>query len=209
MVDLKLPKFVELYNKFTELELPFLDIMDLLEEMLPVVQDFSEISQLTHSEFIVDDTTAKMSRDLQDACAILVPHIEKIVGDYSGISNDEVKIFIDGLPKIIMSLSLIAYSAYGFDKVIEERMQSDVIDLTGGSFSNQVFEIASVSMSDVYTIASIICSALHTFKPYLPEYMLSDEEISDLQDAIFSSNLPSDSLATLSPEFISRVLGGD
>lgn len=209
MFDFKLAEYARLYNMLADANLDPISVLELIEELIPDVREIEQRDQFQFHEMVVDDTTLKMVHDMRVAARELLPHMESLVGEFNGVSNTEVALFLRNLPPLLVSISLILYKTYGFDTVVEKIDGSGGLDISAGVYSKYVIEMAAESIQKVHENASIICSVLSKFQPYLPEYILSEEDISDLQDAIMKEGMPSNAIATLTPEFVDKVLKGN
>lgn len=208
-MEISILKYLELYNGVVKTDYnDTIDIIDLLEELMPEFERLTSMNILEQGHLAVDDTTLKMGKDLRESLNKLKIYTTPLIEDYMGLSRNDIAFIVKTFQPILVSSALIFYKTYGFESVISDLTLYGKLDFSKGSFSKEVLEVAAESHEKLGEIAEAIKAILGQFNPFLVEYSLTEEELADVHAAIFDSNMPSNIIAELTPEFISKVLGG-
>lgn len=209
MIKISILKYLELYNQIANINYgDTIEALDLLEELMPEFDSLISMNILEQGQLATDDTTLKMGKDMRNYLRKLKDYTEPLIEDYMGLSRKDIEFLINTLKPILLSSALIFYKTYGFESVISDLAFGGKLDLSEGKYSKEVLEVAAESSKKVGEIAEAIQAILTIFKPFLAEYSLTEEELADVYAAMFDSNMPSNAIAELPPEFISKVLGG-
>lgn len=209
MIKISILKYLELYNQIANINYgDTIEALDLLEELMPEFDSLISMNILEQGQLATDDTTLKMGKDMRNYLRKLKDYAEPLIEDYMGLSRKDIEFLINTLKPILLSSALIFYKTYGFESVISDLAFGGKLDLSEGKYSKEVLEVAAESSKKVGEIAEAIQAILTIFKPFLAEYSLTEEELADVYAAMFDSNMPSNAIAELPPEFISKVLGG-
>lgn len=200
--------YITLYSLLTAKPIDYLTTLDCMETLIPNFEEIAALHMLDQISLQVDDTTSKSIDDLIKTTKYLVPLMTQTCEDYDRISNSEVVMYLTELSTILISSAVIMYKTYGFEDLIDMLMKSGSINLANGKFNKNILEYQSDNDISLEEYVEDICSVFKIFRPFLPEYNLSEDELSDVHAAMFEANLPSNAIGTLSPEYIRELLSG-
>ena len=189
------------YELLKTSEFEILDAFDAMEEALVELNPIMELTDYQAADFNDDTTVAYHMFRMRDSLVDFVSRAETLLEQYIGFGEGDRKELLKSIEPILVTFALVYYVKFDFGAIVEDFYQTGELDFENGGYSVQVLNIPR---DEATTIAHTIAKVFITYKPYLPEYFLNDEELGELEATLNGTIM---SVAEMSPDMIKSRLG--
>jgi len=181
------------------------EIFESLEELQPFLQQWCDNDFLDMARYVTDDTTSGRAFDLKIASGKMLTLVNTLLEDYFGVSEDEAKSLKECARRICEDLAVIHFATDNYSGFFED-IRDNTFSLDTLEMTPYVTEVAalgtSVLIEDVRTVFEILC----TFKVYLPEYLLSDEDLATVMETFNNDGMGSYKIGMIDRDAVGRSL---
>jgi len=178
----------------------FLDIMDILEELIPVLENFAFLDDIVLDNMSSDDATSEASLRARDASGTFFNLANRLVSDYMELSDTERKELAEAAEAFSLQVAIIYYGHAGYSQVMNEL-------LAGGNISNkhsvELLDKLTTRRSDVEAEVVFIARLFEKHKPFLAEYVLTDDQLGAIEGSLTDGV----NFALLDPTQVRGMLG--
>jgi len=189
------------YDLLKTSELEVLDVFDAMEEALVELKPILELTDYQAADFNDDTTIAYHMFRMRDSLIDFVSRTESLLEQYIGFGEDDRKELLKSIEPVLVTFALVYYVKFDFSTIVDNLHQTGELDFENGGYSVQVLNIPR---DEATSLANTIMKVFITYKPYLPEYFLNDEELGELEATLSETIM---SVAEMSPDMIKSRLG--
>jgi len=178
----------------------FLDIMDLLEELVPALEKFAFLDDIDLERISSDDATTEASLRARDTASAFFKLSERLVSEYMELSDEEWKELVEVAEAFALQVAIIYYGNAGYAQVINELLSEGVIST---NHSVELLDKLTSRKADVEIEVVLITRLFEKHKPFLAEYVLTDDQLG----AVEASLTDGVNFALLDPSAVRSMLG--
>jgi len=178
----------------------FLDIMDTLEELVPVLEKFASLGDIDLERISSDDATTEASLRARDVADDFFALADRLVSDYMELSDDEWKRLVDTAEAFALQIAIIYYGNAGYAQVMDELLSEGNIST---KHSVELLDKLTTRKRDVEIEVVLIMRLFEKYKPFLAEYVLTDDQLGTIEGSLADGV----NFALLDPSAIRSMLG--
>jgi len=178
----------------------FLDIMDTLEELVPVLEKFASLADIDLERMSTDDATTEASLRARDKAGEFFTLAEKLVSEYMELSDAEWKELVEVSEAFALQAAIIYYGNAGYAQVMNELLSEGTIST---NHSVELLDKLATRKSDVELEVVLIMRLFEKHKPFLAEYVLTDDQLGAIEGSLTDGI----NFALLDPSAVRSMLG--
>ena len=180
----------------------FVDIMDCLEELCPLIHQFSLLNEFDLNGVSIDDTTLEAARNARGKATELYEFASQLVAEYMELSKGEWQNLVKLAEEFALQIAIIYYGAAGYSNVMEELLSEGTIS---SRHPLALLDKLSSRKADVEKEVVLIMRLFEKYKPFLAEYVLTEDQLG----AIESTLTEGVNFALLDMKTVRSVLGDE
>lgn len=178
----------------------FLDIMDTLEDLVPVLEKFYSLDDIDLERMSSDDATTEASLRARDRAKDFFTLANRLVSEYMELSDEEWKDLVEVAEAFALQVAIIYYGSAGYSQVMDELLSEGTIS---ANHSVELLDKLAVRKSDVEREVVLILRLFEKHKPFLAEYVLTDDELGVIEGSLTNGV----NFALLDPSAVRSMLG--
>jgi len=159
----------------------FLDIMDILEELVSVLEKFASLDDIALERMSSDDATTEASLRARDTASTLFELADRLVSEYMELSDDEWKELVEVAEAFALQVAIIYYGNAGYAQVMNELLSEGTIST---NHSVELLDKLTTRKSDVEIEVVLIMRLFEKHKPLLAEYVLTDDQLGAIEASL-------------------------
>ena len=168
--------FIALNDKYR-----FLDTMDILEDLIPILDRCSKLNESEIELISIDDATTEAANQMREKAAQFYALAERLVSDYIEFSSSELKELIEVSESFALQVAILYYGTGGYSEIIHELLSDGVIS---NDHSVELLDKLVTKKSDVEIEVVLILRLFEKYKPYLAEYVLTEEQLGTIENSL-------------------------
>jgi len=199
LVDLSLIQklFVALENKDG-----FLDVMETLEELVPVLETFTTLSDLDLDRMSSDDATTEAALQARVKAEIFFKLADRLVTEYVELSDSELVELVEVSEAFALQVAIVYFGNAGYAQVMNELSAGGQIST---NHSVELLDKLATRKSDVEVEVLLIMRLFEKYKPFFAEYVLTDEQLGAIEGALTDGV----NFALLDPSVVRRIISDE
>jgi len=180
----------------------FLDVMNVLEELVPVLETFTSLSDLELDRMSSDDATTEAALRARDAAGVFFALADRLVTEYMELSDSELRELVEVSEAFALQVAIVYFGNAGYAQVMNELSAGGQIST---NHSVELLDKLATRKSDVEVEVLLIMRLFEKYKPFFAEYVLTDEQLGAIEGALTDGV----NFALLDPSVVRRIISDE